>query len=200
MKPTTLIFDLSEVLIAGMLGVEKPLALLLGLSEPEVLDILGRSPLVALFIGELSEDAYLAQLLAQSGWPCQAEVLKDLLRENFRQVIPGMPELLEHLAGEYELVLVSDHAREWVAYIETIHAFLNRFDRRFYSFYFRQTKKQPGTFQALLREIGREPRACLFIDDSKPNLRAAQALGIAAIRFQDPAQLRAALRERGVLD
>lgn len=45
-----------------------------------------------------------------------------------------------------------------------------------------------------------EPSACLFIDDSKPNVEGAIAAGWQAIHFRDPAQLRGDLAALGLLE
>lgn len=55
-------------------------------------------------------------------------------------------------------------------------------------------------FYRLAATIGRRPEACIFIDDSRPNVAAAEKAGFDAIHHRDGATLRAALVERGVLD
>lgn len=198
-EPTTLIFDLSEVLIAGLLGIEKPLSLALDISEQQVLSELNCSPLDQLFCGDLSEDDYLALLVKQTGWVVSVEFIKRILRENFQQVIHGMPPLLEKLSSKYELILLSDHAREWIAYIESVHSFLQYFKHRFYSFQLNQTKRQSSTFLMVLDRIHREPYQCLFIDDSETNVRAAREKGIPSLRFSGIADLKMAMAENDQL-
>ena len=99
MKIDTLIFDLSEVLIAGILGVEKPLAMKLGIPKQQVLSAFRESPMERLFCDELSEEDYLTLLISQNDWAVSVEFLKRILRENFRQVVPGMPCFLEQLSA-----------------------------------------------------------------------------------------------------
>ncbi len=194
-KPTTLIFDLSEVLIAGLLGIEKPLSIALDISVQQVLSALNCSPLDQLFCGDLSEDDYLALLVKQTGWVVSVEFIKRILRENFQRVVPGMPELLKSLSTHCTLILLSDHAREWIAYIESIHPFLQYFQYRFYSFQLNQTKRQSSTFLIVLGRIHKEPHECLFIDDSEENLRAAAEMGIPSVRFSGIADLKKAMAE-----
>lgn len=198
-KPRTLIFDLSEVLIAGILGVEKPLAITLGISEQQVLAILSSSPLEQLFLADLSEEDYLALLIKRNDWALSIEFLKRILRENFGRVIPGMPQLLEELSLEYELVLLSDHAREWIAFIESIHPFLQYFQHRFYSFQIHQTKQHPGTFKIVLNCINKEASQCLFIDDSEANIRAATETGIPCVRFTNMLNLKMVMAKRHLI-
>ena len=114
----TIIFDLSEVLIAGLLGVEKSVSAHLGIPEDQVLSAFNAPALKDLFCGKLSEDLFLAYLLREHGWDIPTGLLKHMLRVNFQRRVPGMEELLARLALGYELVLLSDHAREWLAYIQ----------------------------------------------------------------------------------
>ena len=55
----TIIFDLSEVLVVGLLGIERPLAVQLRVPELQVLRAFGGSRLERLFCGEITEDEYL---------------------------------------------------------------------------------------------------------------------------------------------
>ena len=60
-------------------------------------------------------------------------------------------------------------------------------------------KPDPRIFALLLERIGREAHACLYIDDSEPNVEAARALGFDAIRFEDGRRLRSDMAARGLL-
>lgn len=58
--PTTLIFDLSEVLIAGLVGVEKILSSIMRVGRETILPAFAENGLHDLFCGKLSEDEYFA--------------------------------------------------------------------------------------------------------------------------------------------
>jgi 2-haloacid dehalogenase len=45
-----------------------------------------------------------------------------------------------------------------------------------------------------------EPSRTLFVDDLEPNVDAAAALGLPAVRFEGGAALRAELKARGLLN
>src|SRR5437016_4132540 len=107
----TIIFDLSEVLISGLCGIEKSLSAQVQNSPPEVLTALGGDLLLSLCRGEISEDAFLKSVLLNTGWAISAEDLKLAIRNNFARKVDGMDKLLEQLAVEYELVLLSDHGK-----------------------------------------------------------------------------------------
>jgi beta-phosphoglucomutase-like phosphatase (HAD superfamily) len=193
-----LIFDLSEVLIAGLLGVEKIIALRHGVDAATVLPHLGGERLARLCRGLCSEAEYLASVRSAAAWTMSSAELKDAIRENFRRPVEDMPELVKHLAGEYELVLLSDHGCEWIAYIESVHSFLQVFHRRIFSFQLGQTKDSIVTFRRVLDMLGKHPGECLFVDDNEGNITRARQAGIRSIRFSAAAALRQELRIAGL--
>jgi 2-haloacid dehalogenase len=60
------------------------------------------------------------------------------------------------------------------------------------------TKPDPRIYEHLLERHRLKARATVFIDDSEANAAAARALGLTAIRYQDPDQLRRELRSLGM--
>jgi 2-haloacid dehalogenase len=61
-------------------------------------------------------------------------------------------------------------------------------------------KPNPRIYEHLLAQTGFEPRTTVFIDDSKDNVAAAAELGMTAIEYRGPAELRVRLHGLGVLD
>lgn len=100
-----------------------------------------------------------------------------------------MAELVNNLALQYELVLLSDHASEWVKHIQQIHPFLEIFTFQFFSYQLGQTKRQPSTFLRVLDTIHKQSGQCLFIDDNPANILAAEITGIKGILFVNSEQL-----------
>jgi putative hydrolase of the HAD superfamily len=49
-------------------------------------------------------------------------------------------------------------------------------------------------------QFGLQASESLFIDDTKININAASAAGLQTILFENPRQLRTALRELGILE
>lgn len=181
----TIIFDLSEVLISGLCGVEEPIALRFGSLPSEALSAFGGDLLIQICRGELSEETYLKSIIANTGWNISVDELKKLIRFNFSRKVAGMDNLLEQLAAQYELVLLSDHAKEWVEHIHELHPHLGVFKTKVYSFQIGQTKREPSTFRRLLTMINRRSEECVFIDDSISNVERARSVGIQAFHFTD---------------
>lgn len=194
----TIVFDLSEVLIAGLLGIEKPLSEQLQVPDDKILAAFGGRLLEELCRGRISEDSYLAQIVEEQRWTISVDTVKRVIRQNLCHRVPGMVELLYSLEKEYDLVLISDHAVEWIEYVRGVHPFLTMFSTQVYSFETGLLKSEPLTFQLLLETIDREPEECVFVDDNPGNVRTAGTVGIVSIRFRDAARLVTALSACGV--
>jgi FMN phosphatase YigB (HAD superfamily) len=194
-----IIFDLSEVLIAGLLGVERELSRELSLSQDAILACFGGAGFEQLLVGRISEDAYLEGLLAREKWPIGLASLKTAIRRNFCREVEGMVALLQKAASYRPVVLLSDHASEWVAYIQEVHPFMRLFQDMFFSFELKRTKEEPETFVQVLTLIALPAEECLFVDDNPANVRVARSVGIPGIRFASAGQLQKELRRRWVL-
>ena len=60
-------------------------------------------------------------------------------------------------------------------------------------------KPAAEAFLAATRLTGRAPAECVLIDDSRENCAGAEGVGMAAIHFQNAAELRRELTARGLL-
>lgn len=195
----TIIFDLSEVLISGLCGVEQKLSLRLAQPPAEILSALGGDRLQQICQGKISEDVFLKLAISDHGWKITTNELKQAIRENFRCKVAGMEELLQQLAAHYDLILLSDHAKEWVQYIHELHPHLQIFRQRIYSFETGRTKREPAAFEQLLESIQRRNDECVFIDDSSLNVECARKAGIRAFHFTNAAALLDDLRSAAII-
>lgn len=187
---TTIIFDLSEVLIAGLIGIEKQLAQLVNLPEDEFLESLWTESFWLLMKGKISEDEYLLDVFEKNKWAADISVFKNVIRKNFHHKVEGMTELIEWLNKDYQLILLSDHSAEWVKYIDSIHPFLKLFNKKYFSFQSGKIKRERQVFELLLNENKLSPAKCLFIDDSEANIMAAREAGLNVICFKNANQLK----------
>ena len=190
-----IIFDLGEVLIMGLVGVEKELSPLLDIPENEILPCFDGQHLHAICRGEISENTYLEQIIENYGWQISLKTLKALIRKNFHREIEGTQPILVHLANKYEVILLSDHAEEWVQYIKSIHSFWGEFRQLFFSYEIGKTKKEPEAFEMVLKEMGYYPEECWFVDDNARNIATAASVGINCLQFQNADQLKKQLVE-----
>jgi FMN phosphatase YigB (HAD superfamily) len=194
-----IIFDLSEVLISGLVGIEKDLALELDIPEKELLSCFAGNLLERLLLGSISEETYLARIVDREKWPVGIERLKAVIRRNFHREVEGAIDLLAVLSMCTDLVLLSDHALEWVTYIRSIHPFLELFRQTFFSYELGGLKTEAETFYRVLDSLRMPAEACLFVDDNPRNVSTARAVGIPSVCFVDAGHLAADLIRRRVL-
>lgn len=77
-----MLFDLSEVLIAGLLGVEQTLALPLQVQPASVLSALSSDLLDQLWRAEFTEAQYLQDAITNAGWKISIGAINSAIREN----------------------------------------------------------------------------------------------------------------------
>jgi len=148
--------------------------------------------------GEMTENEYLGGVLEREGWSVPLEAFKEVIRGNFHREEEGMIPLVEELSSRYSVVLLSDHVREWVEYIEGIHPFLEAFERKLFSFDIGKTKDDPSCFPAVLSLLGKEGGECIFVDDTPVNVENARLAGMHGIVFKGREALEADFAALGI--
>lgn len=109
---------------------------------------------------------------------------------NLIDEIPGTKQLIERLKGRYTLVLVNNEVKEFDIARDEIVKFFHYFDYRMSSWMLGIKKPDPEYFQEVLRQIGKQPDECLFIDDKQENIETAKTMRIHSIQFINAEQLR----------
>jgi FMN phosphatase YigB (HAD superfamily) len=193
-----ILFDLSDVLVVGLTGVEARLQAYLPYPGDGILRQLRGDAMLDFLLGYCSEEEYLGRVKRDYGWALEIDQIKAVIRQHFRTAMPGAGEVVASLAVDYPLYLLSDHGREWARYIEAEHAFLGLFTRRFYSFDLHLRKNNPEVYREVLRRIGAPAAECLFIDDRPGFLAAAGQVGLAGILFENSDRLKCKLREYSI--
>ena len=189
-----IIFDLSEVIISGYHGVEKILEQQYAILEEEFKKqkFLKYEYFLELMRGNLSEEEYLEELLKRTNWNISIEQLKTAIRQNLNQPVPGTMEIVKELKakGNYQLILLSDHTREWMEYIEENNKDLKIFDKKIFSYDIGAVKSDEQTFKTVLEKAAIVADETLFIDDYEKNVKNAETVGIHGIVFENAEQLR----------
>lgn len=192
-----IIFDLSEVIISGYHGVEKLLREQFGIPEQDFKEQkqLKNELFLDLMRGNLSEEEYLEELLKRTNWNISIEQLKTAIRQNLNQPVPGTMEIVKELKakGNYQLILLSDHTREWMEYIEENNKDLKIFDKKIFSYDIGAVKSDEQTFKTVLEKAAIVADETVFIDDYEKNVKNAEAVGIHGIVFENAEQLRKVL-------
>jgi epoxide hydrolase-like predicted phosphatase len=190
---TTIIFDLSEVYLHGMYGIESIIAARAGM--PVIDDSLHTMPEAQQFFnGQITEDAFWTAMITHHDWPLTVTELKKLIRAHMKE-IDGTRAIIEKLkSAGYRLGLLSVNTREWVDHCESVFDFHKLFHSVMYSFEVGVCKPDPKAFELILEKLAVKPEECLFIDDSATNIAAADKLGIQTILFKTPEQLQTDLQ------
>ena len=190
-----IIFDMSEVIISGYHGVEKLLEHQYAIPEEkfEKQRLSKNEVFLNLMRGNLSEEAYLEELLQGTNWNISIEQLKTAIRSNLNRPVPGTMKIVGELKGNYQLILLSDYVREWMEYIEARNEDLKIFDKKIFSYNIGTTKSEVQTFETVLEQTGIVADETLFIDDYEKNVKNAEAVGIHGIVFENADQLRKTL-------
>lgn len=192
----TIIFDLSEVIIKGLLGIECNLESILNMNKTEILSSFGGDNLRTFFIGEISEEQYFQRIIQSKQLNIGIKDLQNIVRQEFSQEMPGMSALVTDLSKSNTLILYSDHAIEWVSYILERHPFLSAFSKMVFSYNQKCLKSDNGAFTKLLNELNLKNSEVIFIDDTAVNVKNAKESGIDAIQFKGRFDLEKTLKER----
>lgn len=114
-----------------------------------------------------------------------------------QEIAASVSVLRDLKAAGAPLFAITNFSAEKFAECRARFDFLALFDDIVVSAHERLVKPDPRIYQVLFDRAGLDPAAAFFIDDSPPNVAAAEALGMPAIRFTPALDLRAEIRARG---
>lgn len=195
---STIIFDLSEVYLSGMYGIEEKISKIADLSSPQE-ELYLQKEAEEFFHGQISEDEFWTRLNNKFKWGLKVDDLKKLIRDQMIE-IEGTREILESLHQQgYKLGLLSIHAREWVDHLEQRFDYHRLFHSRLYSFEVALCKPERRAFEMILQKLDVAPQKALFVDDYDVNTKAAAELGINVIQFENAQQLKRDLWSIGII-
>ncbi len=142
--------------------------------------------------GELTEEEYFGSYLDVAVDPAAFHRVR---RAGYHW-LPGMPELLDDLAGQ----VVRAAASNYPVWVEELAAGLlaGRFDCIIASHHLGVRKPDPAFYQRLTVELEAAPDRVLLVDDRSSNVEGALAAGLQAHRFTGADDLRERLRTEGV--
>ena len=115
--------------------------------------------------------------------------------------IDGTVKLLEALhRKEYPLTALSNWSHDSFPFMKRRFSFLEWFDTIVISGEAKLAKPDPQMFTFFLDQIDQKAEDCLFIDDSEPNIVAAQQLGFRTIHYHSAEALEDELDRFGLLN
>jgi HAD superfamily hydrolase (TIGR01509 family) len=150
--------------------------------------------------GLIGAEEVVARIAARTG----------LAREDVQAVVDAVPgelapqpdtvALLRALKGAgHRLLFLSNMPAPYAEHLESAHGFMHWFELGVFSSRVKLAKPDPRIFHLALERFGIDAAEALFIDDHRPNIEAAEALGLPAHLFTTAEELGGELRRRGLL-
>lgn len=196
-----IIFDLSEVIISGFHKAEYIIEKNTNINAEEFLE--KRKEVNDIFLdamrGKYTEDEYIEALLKSANWDVNKEIIKKSIRQNLDIKVEGTMKIVEKLKQRYNLILLSDHIKEWVDYIIETNKELEIFEHKYFSYEYGKLKTDEGTFRHIIEQEKIVPSETIFIDDSEENVEIAKQNGIYAIVFKNAKQLEKELQKMNII-
>lgn len=158
----------------------------------------GENPLFEMERGEISEEAFLAQLTdclePLLGHRPEMHRFKEIYFEALQPNEP-MIELMRGLkAAGYRMAMLTNNVREWEPLWRSMLPVDEIFETVIDSAFVGCRKPESRIYAITLERIGLPPESCLFVDDVKVNCEGAERAGMTAVHFQENEQAIAEIR------
>lgn len=198
---TAVVFDVGNVLVQW----DRRLPYRARFADPAELDWFMDTVIPIEWHGQHDAGRSAAELVAERSalYPQYAGLIADWF-DRFNETIPGpVPGSLELVAALHEaaipLYAITNFGAETWAGFRPHWPVFDLFEDIVVSGVERLTKPDPAIYALAASRFGRAPETMLFIDDSLPNITAAERCGWHGHHFRDAAGLRADLTARGLL-
>ena len=170
----------------------------LGLAMQAATEANGHNPLFQMERGEISEDAFLAQLTKHLepllGHPPEMHRFKEIYFEAL-DPNPPMIELMRELkTAGYRMAMLTNNVKEWEPLWRSMLPVDEIFETVVDSAFVGCRKPESRIYAITLERLGLPAESCIFIDDVKVNCEGAERAGIAAVHFQENEQAIAEIR------
>jgi HAD superfamily hydrolase (TIGR01509 family) len=146
--------------------------------------------------GRLSPHDWYLHVTKRLGSPLKFDEFRDTWNRALDPEPLQAEDLFAALAKKHKLALLSNTDPIHVAHLESTYSFFKFFPSavRIYSCAVRASKPSPVIFQAALKAVRTPASQAVFIDDILAYVKAARSLGLHAIQYLNPSQLRDDLR------
>jgi putative hydrolase of the HAD superfamily len=140
-------------------------------------------------LGQIDGDEYARRYFKNRAVPAlDFAALQAAMFARYR-LLEGMEPLLERLAGDHQICIMSNYNRPWYEEVRARFALDRYVSAHYPSFEIGARKPEPRYFQSVLERLSIPASALVFIDDRAVNVQAAREAGITAIRFESSSQL-----------
>ncbi|MCW4012158.1 MAG: HAD family phosphatase [Candidatus Bathyarchaeota archaeon] len=154
-------------------------------------------------IGKLSAEEYWIKIFDNLGVQYDKINLQTLITMDLQSWTIENPAMnrfiIENRDKVHNLSIISNMPREFACYLRDNYSLLNYFDEIIFSGEIGLIKPDQRIFEYTLEKLGIPPNECLFVDDSKTNIAAAEKKGINTIHFTTFTQFRDELNSKYIL-
>lgn len=171
---------------------------------PHIVERLGKATVLSsdwceYDLGNLSDDEIL-ELFIENDPEIETELRHSLqdahgILERCDYAIPWIDDLK---AKGYRVLFLSNFSEKVLKECAHVMDFVPHMDGGVFSFKVHLIKPDPAIYKLILQEYNLQAEECVFIDDTLPNITAAEALGIHGIHFKNREQAVTELEKLGV--
>lgn len=147
--------------------------------------------------GLISTPDFLKELNQQLGTSLTLDEFKTLWNATFHEN-PAMAALLQSLKARLPLYLLSNTNEVHYEHLQSSYNVARHFQELILSFQVGCSKPDLRIYREVLTRSSLPAENCLFIDDLEHNIKAAQAVGMQAIKFTGIDDLKAGLASLGI--
>jgi putative hydrolase of the HAD superfamily len=196
----TLIFDLGGVYFtSGTRNAPEKFRQLFGIPDAKTNEVLNGPLGMRYRMGLLTEEAFWREAQTIFGTDIDFRRLRDVWLSAYIP-IDGTIDLIDNLKSNgYEILYLSENVEERIAYLENRYRFIHHFHSGVFSYQANMVKPDIKLYELVLGCTKSRPSECVFIDDKDDFLEPARKLGMSAVQFQNPLQLRDDLMSLGVV-
>lgn len=150
---------------------------------------------------EYDQGLYTKEQMIQKGlqkMPDQKEKIKNMM-DIWTSYVVGIQKNIDliHIYQKkgYKVYILSNIPEDSYIYLKEHYNFIDQVDGGIYSYQHKLIKPDVKIFEVLLDQYDLKANECIFIDDKKENIRAAERLGFYTIWLKDHAKLATLLKE-----
>lgn len=150
--------------------------------------------------GLLEVDEIVARIVRRTGLAAaDVQRVVDEVPNELQPIAPSVALLRRLHESGRRLLFLSNMPALYADHLERAHDFVGWFADGVFSARVHEAKPEPAIFRLAAERFGHAPEELVFLDDHRPNVETARALGWNALHFAHAAQAEAELRAQGWL-
>lgn len=201
-RPQAIVFDLGKVLVdfdysiaAGRIAARSKLPV------DGVRFFIDQSDLLFRYeVGRMTTPQFFAEVRAATGFTGTAGEFGEFFADIFTPIEPMVQLHAELRRGRIPQYIFSNTNDLAITHIRRRFPFFSAFDGYILSYEHGALKPDAKLYEAVEREVKREPASILYLDDRPENIAAGAARGWQAVLHESPERTRAAVAALGLLN